>query len=337
MHVTTKIIIGLLVAILAIEVFTLVLLLMPNTSPTKQSLNMPLPPSSPPSTPNDQPGSENRPTDGPWTRDLHFRWSKDGSTFSEAKTFVERSGVPSVIQDANGRLIAVFQWFPEKNVEAFDKIAVMFSDDVGITWTKPKLIVVNGATWTSLQPSQQIKAGSYTRPYDPTIVQLADGRFRLYFTSNPTGNKDRIIYSAISDDAITYTLEAGERMNTADDVNYDVAVLLLGDTWHLTTPGPGGPGKAHHATSSDGLTFVEQALIGGDKSFNWTGNLVAYDKGMRFYGSSRNGLWWAYSKDGKDWTNPTLIQGGGSQGGDPTVVQVADDRFLMIYVSEKVR
>ena len=76
----------------------------------------------PPGPPNEQ---------GPWNRDLQRYESHDGRKFERVGTFIERAGVPCVIRDAKQRLVAVFQWFPFDREQAFDKVAVVFSEDEG--------------------------------------------------------------------------------------------------------------------------------------------------------------------------------------------------------------
>lgn len=48
------------------------------------------------------------PGSGPWNNDLVIAESADGRRFGEARRFVERGGVPSLIRDSKGRLIAAF-------------------------------------------------------------------------------------------------------------------------------------------------------------------------------------------------------------------------------------
>jgi hypothetical protein len=114
----------------------------------------------------------------PWNRDLMIAPLKSLETFEvgEAKKFVERAGVPCVIRDTKipGRLVSVFQWFPmdEGKREAFDQVAIRISTDDGKTWGETARVGVTGLDLKRFQ-----------RPMDPTILQLPDGRFRLYFTS----------------------------------------------------------------------------------------------------------------------------------------------------------
>src|SRR4051794_1881032 len=79
---------------------------------------------------------------GPWDNDLVISWSSDGVTFDRPTTFVERGGVPHVVRDSKDRRIAVFQWFPFDNPDAFDRVAACVSQDNGKTWSKPTPIVV---------------------------------------------------------------------------------------------------------------------------------------------------------------------------------------------------
>src|SRR3989339_1108372 len=42
---------------------------------------------------------------GPWSRDLHMALSHDGTTFDSPQMFIERAGVPSIIEDSQGQII----------------------------------------------------------------------------------------------------------------------------------------------------------------------------------------------------------------------------------------
>lgn len=263
------------------------------------------------------------PSQGPWQNDLVQRIRSESNDFGAERVFVERAGVPSLARDHEGRLGAAFQWFPADDREAFDKVAIAISADQGKTWTRPQTAAFHG-----LPPH-------LSRPFDPTLVVLDDGRIRLYFTSNPTGNRlierdSTAIYSAVSDNGLDYEFEPGERFGVAGERVLDCAVLRLGKTWHMYAPIGRPEDGAYHAESADGLTFTRQADIPSLDGVNWTGNLVAYEQGMRFYGSSRQGLWHAFSADGRTWTAPTFL---GFRGGDPASVFVTSAQELLIYVS----
>jgi hypothetical protein len=104
-----------------------------------------------------RPSAPTIPRQRPVDNDLVIARSKDGLRFDSASTWAEAAGVPSVVRDAKGRLIAAFQWFPSTPPESFDRIAIRTSNDQGRTWTEPKTIIVRG-----------LPAGA-NRPCDPTL------------------------------------------------------------------------------------------------------------------------------------------------------------------------
>lgn len=255
---------------------------------------------------------------GPWNHDLELVRSRDGKTFGQPTTLVERGGVPCLTRDAQGRLIAVFQWFPMDRRDDFDRIAVVFSTDQGATWTEPRRV-----TFTGLPED-------YVRQFDPTLVTLPDGRFRLYFTShrgsNP-GQDNTAIYSAISKDALEYAFEPGVRFAAAEENVVDCAVARLGETWHLYAPLPRQEGRAFHATSRDGLKFERQPDVAVPESGTWIGNVIAVDGGLQFFGSGRGGLWSARSKEGSSWQVDDALN---LRGGDPAVWRLAGGDYLAV-------
>jgi hypothetical protein len=106
----------------------------------------------------------------------------------------------------DGRLLAAFQHFPKDDERNFDRVAVAFSKDEGVSWSKPERFLVDG-----------MEAG-LARPFDPTLVPLPDWRLRMYFTSNRSPDFRRStpeIYSAISDDGVRYQFEPGVRFSKA--------------------------------------------------------------------------------------------------------------------------
>jgi len=272
------------------------------------------------------PPARRPPGGGPWERDLLIAASEDGTTFAPAETFVEGGGVPSAIRDAKGRLVAAFQWFPANDPAHFDRVAVKTSEDGGKTWSAPQPITVEGLP------------GTYQRPFDPTLALAADGRIRLYFSCSSTGRRmfDESVatYSAISADGARCTFEPGVRFSAPGRPVIDCAVVRLGEKWHYTAPRGRPEEGAYHAVSADGLSFTRVDDIPSVDGANWLGNLLPCGDGMRFYGGSGRGMWWAFSGDGVAWTRPTYL---GFGGGDPAAVQVSDKRFLIIYTGEPRR
>ncbi|MBM3293401.1 MAG: hypothetical protein FJY82_02630 [Candidatus Aminicenantes bacterium] len=263
---------------------------------------------------------QNRPQDyGPWNRDLEWYASSDGLMFSKKGTFVERGGVPSLAKAIDGRLQAVFQWFPLSKKEAFDQVAFKISSDLGESWTSPELIQVSGL------PPQLF------RVFDPTLVGLPGGGFRLYFSSERIGplnsRGNRAIFSAVSGDGIHFLFEPGQRFGFDDSETYDCAVGVWGGLWHLYCPRPFSEGWGYHATSADGLNFVRQPDVFIDSRLDWLGNVLAGANGLFFYGSGRTGGWAAFSSDGFAWT---LLADRTGLGGDPAIVMAGENRYLAV-------
>ncbi len=262
------------------------------------------------------------PNEGPWNNDLVVAHSGDGLQFGKTTLFVERGGVPSIIRDLDGRLITVFQWFTFNDRAAFDRVAVVYSADGGVTWTAPESIAVAGL------PSELM------RPFDPTIVQLEDGRYRLYFTSNQVGGGSRpAIYSAISNDARTYTFELGTRFAPATGT-VDASIVQFGGAWHMFShTQEANTGRGYHATSSDGIAFNQVADVNAGVGRQWIGNAIVAGSVLRYYGSGRDGIWSATSADGSTWT----MEPGSrlSPAGDPSAVILGSGEVLLIAVGAR--
>jgi hypothetical protein len=261
-----------------------------------------------------QPAESPRTPRGPWDHDLVIYDWRGGAEPDRGRVLVERGGVPHLLRDQWGRLVASFQWFPLDRRDSFDRVAVMFSYDDGRTWGRPQAIEVDGMP------------RGFNRPCDPTLVQLDDGRYRLYFTAAPR-EESPATYSAISSDGVRYTFEPGLRFGVEGEPVLDCAVARLGETWHYFAPVQADRGRGYHAVSRDGLDFrrVEDVTVAGERQ--WLGCAVAAADGLRFFGSGRDGIWSAMSPDGVDWRLEPNARIGGA---DPGVVVIDASRTLII-------
>jgi len=259
----------------------------------------------------------------PWERPLMIAWSNDGTTFDPPAVFQDSSGVPSVVRWQGDTLIAAFQWFRQPNPSpSWDRVAVKFSYDNGASWNTPTPIVLNG-----LPPN-------YQRPFDPTLAVFGNDSLRIYYSSSagmPMGLDSTVnTYSAVSADGIHYQFEPGARVDVVDHAVIDPAVIHFGPGWHYLAPAGPPQAGAYHYLSPDGITFNAVPVIPSDPQHNWTGNyMVDSPTELRFYGAGQGGIWYNSSPNGGVWNGyvPTNIQGG-----DPSVLRVAADNYLIVYV-----
>ncbi len=217
---------------------------------------------------------------GPWKSNLQYM---SGSARSDLpinergrKLAIDQAGVPTLIE-IDGVLRAYFQWAPTKDetIQFFDHVG--YSELRNGRWTDPKIIDVDY--------DRRIR---HSYPFDPTVVALDDGGYRLYFTRNLTRKAGpanlMTLGSAYSDDGITFEMEPGDRMKLDGARINDCAVIFFGGQWHLISPNHDEMGVGYYATSKDGLNFEQQDNLfmnGGA----WLGNMVEYEGAVFFFGT----------------------------------------------------
>ncbi len=253
-------------------------------------------------------------------------WSNNGTNFNTPTIFQDSSGVPSVIKWKGDTLICAFQWFRTPNPSpSWDRVAVKFSYDNGISWTQPTPIVVNG-----MPPN-------YQRPFDPTLVVINMDSIRIYFSSSdglPMGGLDSTIntYSAKSMDGIHYTFEPNARVDEPYNRVIDPAVIYFNNSYHYISPKGSPQQGAYHYVSPNGLNFMKVPDIPSDNNHNWTGNYMINDiNELRFYGSGGTGVWFNSTSNGGVWNGYVNTN---IQGGDPSVLKVSPANYLMVYVGQ---
>ncbi len=195
-----------------------------------------------------------------------------------------------------------------------------------------------GKTWSDQQAISITDKANEGGLVDPSVVQLDDGRIRMYYfgpyfapgttPSDPAkAEGNHTIYSIISDDGINFTGETGERFAaeklTDPEVIYHQGRWLMYYSLGQTTG---------IASSTDGLTFEKT-------EFSWNGGGIpgAYVDPANYvhlYGCKQNAIMTVSSVDGVTFddepvtalssTDTTMIC-------DPSPVRLADGIILMIY------
>lgn len=114
--------------------------------------------------------------DGPWNHQIHFATSDDGVTFKVAeRPFATRASVPEIVEltgkgkaGLRGSLV-VYAVSGEERGEGESGLVRFVSIDGGATWTGPTAVRFEGL------------GGESRLPVDPAVVQLEDGRLRMYY------------------------------------------------------------------------------------------------------------------------------------------------------------
>ncbi|MBF0470119.1 MAG: exo-alpha-sialidase [Gammaproteobacteria bacterium] len=235
--------------------------------------------------------------DGPWEYDLYWWESEDGLSFTQGELFQYCADVPSIATDGEGRVFVATQAFANReDSSVWDKIGVRLSHDGGVNWGDIKFISLSG------MPE------NHSRPFDPTIVyDTLSHWWRLFFSlsDDPNGKltENTCTHSAYSNDGLNYIYE-GSRFCADDKEVIDPAIVVHQGVWHYFAPSGAPQDGAHHATSTDGYTFIAMEKTPSDNNHNWTGNAIPDASGaIRFYGSETNlvqgnYLWYNRSADG---------------------------------------
>ena len=115
---------------------------------------------------------------------------------------------------------------------------------------------------TELVVSQNVKAWGV-----PDAVVTPDGKVRLYVVESPVeGNCTEKLASYISSDGITFTKEAGWRLENGISVDPEILRAKTGEWLMVLADGPGCGDrvqKLYMSTSNDGLTWATPQKISG--------------------------------------------------------------------------
>jgi len=138
-------------------------------------------------------------------RKLYFKSaiSQDGINFVPEKGIRFRSqgppdydaiSVPDIIKLPDGRFRMYYtgDMFAPVSGREGNNVRTAISSDEGMTWQREEGVRLRFESM------------------DPDVVILPDGRYRMYYTTNPPGGSkdDQRVYSAISDNGLNFTFES---------------------------------------------------------------------------------------------------------------------------------
>lgn len=255
--------------------------------------------------------------------------SADPLSFADsAEPVFTKGSVPEAVlltqSTAAGNAGDILMYFPsfEKFVSNGDEqIAMARSTDDGATWSERELITLENGSADLV-------------PVDPSLVQLDDGRLRMYFfdfSVNAGGQinqpTDHIIYSAVSEDGLNFTMEDGERYIALNIT--DPEVIYHDNQWIMyLSEGP----ITHITTAKDGLTFIDTGL-----TWQYGGVPGAYvdaENVVHLYGCGQGGIMTQTSTTGIDFSKSAAPVAALTTDGiicDPSPVGLDDGTVVMVY------
>lgn len=221
----------------------------------------------------------------PFHDEVHGAVSDDGLAFRVLPgPFFQQASVPDIVEltrespvGSPGTLLVYFVDFREMRRPGTEGISVASSRD-GERWSDPRRVSI----------AKKVNQGAAV---DPSIVQLNDGRLRMYFFGSETTRSDpasvpgdHVIYSAVSEDGVHFEVEPGVRFGAPRIT--DPEVLQVGSEWWMFLS------RGHEtllARSTDGLTFIPDETftlsIGGVP-----GAVVLEDGRVRVFASGHEGI-----------------------------------------------
>lgn len=245
---------------------------------------------------------------GPYSDKIGYATSTDLVHWSDSgKTLAEHASVPgAAVKDGT-----IYLYFVDVATDGIsEQLGLMKSTDQGETWSEKEIIKISGA--------------ENKVPVDPTPLVLPDGRFRLYYLDILSVDSTNKIYSAISDNGVNYTEEAGVRLEYAGVFDPDV---IFNEGAYFMYVGSMEGNNVYVATSIDGLNFNEPQLA-------YAGGAIpdAFFDGTKYYlymggiiiATSDNGL--NYEKS--DYSFQSNL---GQITADPAIVKIGENNYLLFY------
>jgi hypothetical protein len=252
---------------------------------------------------------------GPYRDKISFATSADLLNWEDSNQILaQHASVPDAI-DKDG---VIYIYFVDVSQDGKpEQIGLIKSADQGRTWSEKVNITIQG---------QGDKVA-----VDPAPFLLSDGRIRLYFfdiADTRVPGRSGKIYSALSDDGVSFVLEQGIRLERQAGL-FDPDVTWVDGNWFMYV-GDGAGQNTIVATSSDGMTFVEKGVA-------YTGGAIpnVFYNGEKFF-LYTGGIDIATSSDGLTFTK-TNFRFDSSYGltADPGVIQLGTNNYLMVFKTKE--
>lgn len=268
-------------------------------------------------------------TAGPFEHRLLTATSEDGITWERTnEILVEQGNAPDMmIKDGT-----IYLYYTGGNFDGQEEgIAVAISSDGGDSWTF-KRVTISGTD------------NIHTIPGDPDIALRDDGSFRLYFTAQIDGSKAPSIQYADSTDGLNFTYE-GETFQADGYTTIDSSAFYVDGHWAMLTFSGFGTEVIHAISSDDGDSFdfvKAEDVIYNKRPYFMANPLTLGDGSVRFYAFQLDEFRSFVTTDGLTWEDEgnSLLEyeeGENELEGfyikDPSVVQLDDGTYLMIYVT----
>lgn len=242
---------------------------------------------------------------------VFFSISSDGLNWGPATLLADKASVPDVLRTSQGVYWAYWVDFSNFTGLHTEKLSVAYS--------------VDGTTWEKLGTVQFSNLGSIV-PVDPDVIELPDGRLRMYFYDITQNRGEHPIYSAVSSDGLNYDLEPGVRFKLERIFDPDVIRLADGRyRMYLNSEG-----RIISATSADGLSFTLDPGVRVERG-GVPGSIVLSDGSVRLYGCgivayrSTDGLRFSFEARTNIRSAPPAIVC------DPSVTSTLPSGYLMFY------
>lgn len=267
---------------------------------------------------------------GPFNDEVFGAVSQDGLNFTVLPgPFFKHASVPAILEikkdckaGEKGTLLLYFVDFSAVSFISLEGISMSSSRD-GLNWSVKKTVIIKG----------KVNKGAAV---DPSVVQLSDGRIRMFFfgsevtEGDPAGALgDHRIYSAISEDGLTFDVEPGVRFQSSHIT--DPQVLEVDGQWFMFLS---AGQETLLARSREGMEFtIDDNFI--LKAGGVPGAVELPDGRIRIFVTARQGIKSILFNPGTELSiiedGQRIARGSADIVADPSCVRRIDGSYYLIF------